>query len=301
MNVERFGNLRRLIQSSWRQYPFSVGGAAARRHTRASSSGEQGAIGLDRTGAGFRSPFAHAARLEQEAAPTDDSLFVVPQSSSSRLTAGYTMRCVTCGLMFGARELKGHQLLEHRDHVYRCSCRMQFRSSQDLRRHSRDAGHLISTVYRLPGEEEPFEIVPYADTDVGARARSRAEAEGDSREDENVEDQAPDVPYTTVVQIHPCELQPPCRCERVDLDLIVKVPDEQYPRCFECLKPLRGLGYTQTEILWMKVVSKLNWKEDPGMRLLPAPFEIGRYPARARCRARRGRSSTEGEAAAVKT
>ena len=113
-----------------------------------------------------------------------------------------------------------------------------------------------------------------------------------------MEDQAPDAPYTTVVQMHPCELQPPCRCERVDLDRILKLPEEQDPRCFGCLKPLRGLGYTRTEILWMKVVSKLNWREDPGMRLLPAPFQIGCYNARARSRANRGRSSTGGEAAA---
>ena len=157
MDVERFDNLRKLIRSSRRHYyslyPFLTNEGAAYRGTRASSSGEQGVIGLARTGAGFRSPFAHAARLEQEAAPTDDSLFVVPQSSRSRLTAGYTTRCVTCGLVFGAGELRGHQVREHRDHVYRCSCRKPFRSSQDLRRHSRDAGHAISTVYRLPGEE----------------------------------------------------------------------------------------------------------------------------------------------------
>ena len=101
-----------------------------------------------------------------------------------------------------------------------------------------------------------------------------------------------------IVQVHPCELQPPCKCQYVDLDLIMVLPEERYPRCFECVKPLRGRGYTRAEILWLKVVSKLNWREDPGMRQLPAPFQIGIYTARARSRARRGRSSTEGEAAA---
>ena len=200
------------------------------------------------------------------------------------------MRCVTCGLVFGAGELRGHQLREHRDEVYRCSCRRPFRTSQDLRRHSRDSGHAISTVYRLPGEE-PFEIVPYPDAGAEARAQSRADRGRSQAEDE-------DVGIVEIVEIHPWELQPPCTCECVDLDLILLIPDEEYPRCFVCAKPLRGRGYKGAEIRWMRVVSKLNWREDPGMRQLPAPFRAGNYTARARSRARRGRSATEGEAAA---
>ena len=210
------------------------------------------------------------------------------------------MRCVTCGLVFGARELRGHQVRQHRDHAYRCSCGKQFGSSQDLGRHSRDAGHPISVAYRLPEEEEPFEIVPYADTGIEARAQSRAGRDENSTGGGDVSDQGSDAPRVevrTVVRIHPCGFHPPCECQYVDLDWIMALPEERYPRCFECLKPLRGLGYTRAEIFWMKIVSKLNWREDPGMRELPAPFQTGCYTARARSRASRGRSSTEGEAA----
>ena len=105
--------------------------------------------------------------------PRERPGFVVPQSSTSRLPKGFTMSCVVCGKVLGAAELRGHEVREHTDHVYRCSCAQRFASSQDLRRHSRATGHAISAVYRLPGEES-FEIVPHVEPSVGARAQSRA-------------------------------------------------------------------------------------------------------------------------------
>ena len=105
--------------------------------------------------------------------PRERPVFVVPQCSTSRLPKGFTVGCMVCGRVLDAAELRGHEVREHRDHVYRCSCAQRFASSQDLRRHSRDTGHAISAVYRLPGEES-FEIVPHVEAGAGARAQSRA-------------------------------------------------------------------------------------------------------------------------------
>ena len=151
------------------------------------------------------------------------------------------MSCVVCSQVFDATELRGHEVRQHRDCAFRCSCTKRFDSSQDLRKHSRSTGHAISAVYRLPGEE-PFEIVPYAEAGAGVRARSRAHPDRSSTEDEDAADWTPIESEVVLVEMHPCEFQSPCRCERVDLDLILALPGEEYPRCFECAKPLRGLG-----------------------------------------------------------
>ena len=62
MSSSQLGQLRDTIWASWKRYPLSVGGAAALRRLRASSSGELGASGRSRSGTGLSSPYAHAAR-----------------------------------------------------------------------------------------------------------------------------------------------------------------------------------------------------------------------------------------------
>ena len=114
MNTQHLEYLRESIWTSWRHYPLSTAGAASSSRSRASSSGELGAIGLARTGTGSRSPFAQAARSDRRSgqqspgAPVLDPVleeqasFVVPQSSTSRLQSGSAVSCVVCGQVFDA-------------------------------------------------------------------------------------------------------------------------------------------------------------------------------------------------------
>ena len=99
---------------------------------------------------------------------------------------------------------------------------------------------------------------------------------------------------------HPCELQPACQCDYVHVELILMVPEEEYPRCFECAKPLRARGLGRHELLWAKIVGRILRKSDPGAYPSPSSFRISYQAVGARSRTSRGRSATtDGEAAAA--
>ena len=70
------------------------------------------------------------------------------------------------------------------------------------------------------------------------------ELEVASSSSESPESELGSPPGVEVVRaIHPCEFQPPCQCEHVRVELNLVIPGEEYPRCFECAKPLRNQGF----------------------------------------------------------
>ena len=54
--------------------------------------------------------------------------------------------------------------------------------------------------------------------------------------------------------VSPGELET-CHC--VAVELLVYIPDEDYPRCFECLRPVRAYGQLDNRRRWVYLVWRL--------------------------------------------
>ena len=153
-------------QGSPTQPPSAAG--RRRRWERAKTAGPQ----ASQDGTAAETPGARDRQESHPAAPAQEppqpmpSTFVVPRSSTSRLATGFPVSCVVCGWVGDASELRSHEIEQHRDHAFRCTCTKRYASSQDLRRHSRDTRHAIPAIHRLPAEE-PFVMLPHAEARPG--------------------------------------------------------------------------------------------------------------------------------------
>ena len=78
------------------------------------------------------------------------STFVVPRHGSSRIAGN---GCLLCGESFLMKTtLKEHEIAVHGDKLKCAECRKSFKSSEDLRRHSRTTQHAIPLDFQCPAD-----------------------------------------------------------------------------------------------------------------------------------------------------
>jgi hypothetical protein len=98
--------------------------------------------------------------VESPPRPASDALrtstengFVVAKNASSRPPNSVEVRCVLCHCVFANRnKLREHECNFHGQTDFQCfGCNKSFKSSEDVRRHSRSTSHAISRIFQLGG------------------------------------------------------------------------------------------------------------------------------------------------------